>query len=609
VPYRATPARTDRIALAEFFTGAGCVPCVPVDYAFEAALENYSRRDLALLVYHMNAPTEDPMANHASEGRGEYYGVQGAPTVFLDGTPLEGGEEGEGDAATNARRFYGALAARLATRLEAPAGARVTLDARRDGTKVRVIATADKTAAHATLQIALVESDITYAGENGMRFWPMVVRALARPEGATRSGFEVDPAAPARVEYVFDTERIAAENLKYYDDFAEDIMRRVNIEVSFREKRNEIRPDRLSVVAFVQDDASKQILQAAYAPVASSRPDSGAAGELGRPASGRQPEPSLPPAARAPDRAGGAKPDPIRWSARVKAPAAALEPGGTFSLELTAAIDRGWHLYSPAQPPGGPVATRIAIPAGQPFHQTGEIEAGVPTVTFDPFFNVSTEYFEGSAAFTIPVTVAGDAGSGTQTLRVQVSFQCCNTTTCLSPRTVTLEVPVIVGSVESGGAAVGAEVPDFAFTDFAGAQRRFSEFRGKVVLVEFWATWCRPCLASIPHLKDLYAKYSARGFEILGMDSETLGQEDADPAFANETAERARQIVASRAVTWTQATSATAVPVATGVFGVESLPTAFLVGRDGRVVARLASAERADDAIERLLGKTVPRLN
>src|SRR6266496_3039054 len=91
--------------------------------------------------------------------------------------------------------------------------------------------------------------------------------------------------------------------------------------------------------------------------------------------------------------------------------------------------------------------------------------------------------------------------------------------------------------------------PNFLmFTDFTGKARKFSEFKGKVLLLDFWATWCKPCLADIPHLKELYAKYHAQGFEIIGMDSETLGQDagDADPQFAKERQEQARQIVSTR---------------------------------------------------------------
>ncbi len=142
-----------------------------------------------------------------------------------------------------------------------------------------------------------------------------------------------------------------------------------------------------------------------------------------------------------------------------------------------------------------------------------------------------------------------------------------------------------------------AAVADFDFTDFAGKKRKFSEFAGKVVLIDFWATWCGPCLADIPKLKKIHEKYKAEGFEILGLNAETIGDEDPDPAFAKEAAKRAIQIVATRGVTWPQGNSATSLPVAVNNFGVKALPTKVLIGRDGKIIARLGEKDDTEKVV------------
>ncbi len=145
--------------------------------------------------------------------------------------------------------------------------------------------------------------------------------------------------------------------------------------------------------------------------------------------------------------------------------------------------------------------------------------------------------------------------------------------------------------------APNAVVADFDFTDFAGKKRKFSEFAGKVVLIDFWATWCGPCLADIPKLKKIHENYKADGFEILGLNAETIGDEDPDPAFAKEAAKRAIQIVTTRGVTWPQGNSATSLPVAVNNFGVKVLPTKILIGRDGKIIARLGEKDDTEKIV------------
>ncbi len=67
---------------------------------------------------------------------------------------------------------------------------------------------------------------------------------------------------------------------------------------------------------------------------------------------------------------------------------------------------------------------------------------------------------------------------------------------------------------------LGSTMPDFAFTAMDGSKRHLSDFRGKHLLIDFWGTWCGPCVGEIPFLKKAYDTYKDKGFEILGMDNE-----------------------------------------------------------------------------------------
>lgn len=158
----------------------------------------------------------------------------------------------------------------------------------------------------------------------------------------------------------------------------------------------------------------------------------------------------------------------------------------------------------------------------------------------------------------------------------------------------------------TAGRAQTAPVKDdsieFDFTDLGGKAHKFSEFRGRVVLLDFWATWCAPCLADIPKLKAVYEKHKAQGFEIVGMNVETLGDDAAtDVETAKENAERVKQTVTGRKISWMIGTTETAVPVATKVFGIESLPAKILIDRDGKIIAELSEKDDLEIIVGKLL--------
>jgi DsbC/DsbD-like thiol-disulfide interchange protein len=134
-------------------------------------------------------------------------------------------------------------------------------------------------------------------------------------------------------------------------------------------------------------------------------------------------------------------PKPVIWTA--SAARARVAAGGTVSVQVTATIDTGWHLYSTTQPPGGPVPTRITV---VPPFTVGTMAFPKPTVRPDPNFGINVETYEHAVTFTLPVQVAPGTAAGVDTMTVKARYQACNATLCLPPQTATLTVPVTVAA-------------------------------------------------------------------------------------------------------------------------------------------------------------------
>ncbi len=252
-PYVKTAARTGRTVLAEVFTGAGCGPCVAADLAFDAVLERYSRKEVVVLMYHQHIPLPDPMTNAATQARAKYYKVSGVPSSGIDGKTASGG-----GGRANVEEFWKRTNPDIEKRLELGEEATLTLDAKLAGLQVsvRTAGSVTKSGGAVRLQVALVEEMVRYSGENGVRYHPMVVRDLA---GTDHGGFAFDAAKPTEV--IFDLTKIAEGLTKSLDDLEKE--RRM----TFRERKTEIDRTHLGVVAFLQDEKTKQVLQSVYVPL------------------------------------------------------------------------------------------------------------------------------------------------------------------------------------------------------------------------------------------------------------------------------------------------------------------------------------------------------
>ncbi|MBN4082923.1 TlpA family protein disulfide reductase [bacterium AH-315-A23] len=131
------------------------------------------------------------------------------------------------------------------------------------------------------------------------------------------------------------------------------------------------------------------------------------------------------------------------------------------------------------------------------------------------------------------------------------------------------------------------------FTALDGRKVDIAEMRGKVVLVDFWASWCAPCIAEVPHLKAMYKKYHDQGFNVIGI--------CLDEAAA---AERVKSIITNKEIPWPQRFEGKGFGGDTyrQLYGIGSLPTVWLVDKDGKIVDRNARGERLEPLIRKYLG-------
>ncbi|HET9270630.1 MAG TPA: cytochrome c biogenesis protein CcdA, partial [Vicinamibacterales bacterium] len=148
----------------------------------------------------------------------------------------------------------------------------------------------------------------------------------------------------------------------------------------------------------------------------------------------------------------------VSWSA-ARADAAPVKAGGPVTVDLSARIDEGWHLYALTQVSGGPNALVITVPKDQPFALSGPIQAPVPKTEFDPNFSIDTQFHADRAVFTLPLKVAAGTKDGTHKFRAVVAFQVCNDKICLPPTEEELTVEIPIGTPGTVGTAPGTTGP------------------------------------------------------------------------------------------------------------------------------------------------------
>ena len=142
-----------------------------------------------------------------------------------------------------------------------------------------------------------------------------------------------------------------------------------------------------------------------------------------------------------------------------------------------------------------------------------------------------------------------------------------------------LAVAVLAGC--STPAKPAQSVPQFSLSSLEGKTVAMKDLTNKVVIVDFWATWCGPCREEIPHLNELYSELKGKGLEIVGISMDTDGT-DGVKDFAREFRIQYPIVMGDE-------------KVAESFGGIIGLPTTFVIDRQGKVAKKYIGLPPADD--------------
>lgn len=137
----------------------------------------------------------------------------------------------------------------------------------------------------------------------------------------------------------------------------------------------------------------------------------------------------------------------------------------------------------------------------------------------------------------------------------------------------------------------GARFPDFSVQDSDGKPLSLADHRGKVVLIDFWATWCPPCRAEVPNVVAAYKKYHGQGFDIIGV---SLDQDR----------EKLLSFTKDNGMTWPQYFDGQGWENKLAVkYGVQAIPATYLLDTNGVIIA----TDLRGDALEQAVAKALPK--
>jgi thiol-disulfide isomerase/thioredoxin len=128
---------------------------------------------------------------------------------------------------------------------------------------------------------------------------------------------------------------------------------------------------------------------------------------------------------------------------------------------------------------------------------------------------------------------------------------------------------------------IGSRLPDFSMKDLRGREISSADLRGKIVLIDFWATWCQPCKKEMPGYQKLLDRYGAKGFAVIGFKFDTMADTEDPLSFAKRIGVRYPLAVAPD-------------DLKLKFGGIEGLPTTMLYDRQGILRKKIIGFEYTD---------------
>jgi thiol-disulfide isomerase/thioredoxin len=153
-------------------------------------------------------------------------------------------------------------------------------------------------------------------------------------------------------------------------------------------------------------------------------------------------------------------------------------------------------------------------------------------------------------------------------------------------RTLTLN-PIVEKLAPRPVLLPGYPAPLFSFIDLEDKKHGLQDYRGRVVLLDFWGTWCGPCVAAVPGLVEIYQKYNPLGLDIIGID-------------CGDSEEKLLKFISEKNMSWVQTREQESGPIQK-IYRVVGYPTYYLIGKDGTIVSNWIDIEDLPADLDKLL--------